>query len=88
MKKTPAIIKIVDVKYISGFKLSLRFSDGKINEVDFEPFLKNSLHPDVKKYLDQRQFSRFSVKDGELMWGDFDLIFPLADLYEKTVIGA
>ena len=86
MKRRAADLKITRVKHICDFTLLITFSDGKTNEVDFEPFLKSSLHPEVKKYLDQKKFSNFSLKNGDLMWGDFDLIFPITDLYQKAAV--
>lgn len=53
--------------------------------MDFGPFLKNSLHPEIRKFLNPKLFSRFTVENGELMWGDFDLIFPIMDLYENKI---
>jgi len=55
--------------------------------VDFEPFLRSSQHPDISKYLDLKRFRSFQCKNGELMWGDFDLIFPIADLYRNSITG-
>lgn len=86
MKKIPATIEITDAKYVRGYTLSLTFSDGKKHDVDFSPFLKSSQHPEVQKYLNQKQFKRYSISNGELMWGDFDLIFPVADLYENSIV--
>ena len=86
MKKIPAKLKINRVEYLGEFVLKLYFSDKKVNEVNFGPFLKSSLHPDVKKYLNKKQFKHYSLKDGDLMWGDFDLIFPISDLYNNSVI--
>lgn len=85
MKKIPATLEITDAKYLGDFKLAITFSDGKKHNVDFAPFLKRSQHPEVQKYLNQKEFTRYSIKDGELMWGDFDLIFPIADLYENQL---
>ncbi len=85
MKTSPKIIKIKDVKYSGGYSLRIKFSDETIREVDFEPFLKRSLHPEIRKYLKRKNFSNYIVKDGELMWGDFDLIFPISDLYKNSI---
>jgi hypothetical protein len=60
-------------------------SDGKENLVDFKPFLSKSLHPSIKKYLDENMFSNFSLTDGNLNWNDYDLIFPLSDLYNGQI---
>jgi hypothetical protein len=86
VSKIPATIEITDAKFASNFTLALTFSDGKKHCVDFASFLKTSQHPEVQKYLNPKQFKRYSIWNGDLMWGDFDLIFPVADLYQKTQI--
>ncbi len=80
-------LKIDSAKYLSDYVIRIRFSDGKEKLVDFKPFLSKSLHPSIKKYLDEKKFSNFSLTDGNLNWNDYDLIFPLSDLY-KGQIGA
>lgn len=84
MKKN-AILKIKSVEHIGRHKLTIVFSDGKVQAVDFGNFLKNSKNPEIRKYLNLRAFKKFTLKNGELMWGDFDLIFPIADLYENKL---
>lgn len=79
------ILKIESVEYLSGYKLKIDFSDGKKQVVDFGPFLENSGHTEVRKFLDLKKFKKYELNDGELMWGDFDLIFPLNDLYENNI---
>jgi len=49
--------------------------------VDFKPFLELSLHPSIKKYLEGKRFKEFKIVDGNLNWNDYDLIFPVEDLY-------
>ena len=78
-------LKIDSAKYLSDYAIRLRFSDGKENLVDFKPFLSKSLHPSIKKYLDENKFSNFSLTDGNLNWNDYDLIFPLSDLYNGEI---
>jgi hypothetical protein len=85
MKQSHKIIKVVEARYTGGFSLNIKFSDGKVHKVDFEPFLKKSLHPEIRKYLNREEFSHYTIRDGELMWGDFDLIFPVDDLYKNTI---
>jgi len=53
--------------------------------VDFKPFLFKSLHPSIKKYLNEGKFINFKIIDGNLNWNDYYLIFPVADLYEGYV---
>jgi Protein of unknown function (DUF2442) len=85
VKRSSKIIKIKKAEYLGGCALKLWFTDGMTQSVDFEPFLRNSLHSDIQKYLDRKHFTKFSLKDGELMWGDFDLIFPIMDLYKNSI---
>ncbi|HKK38452.1 MAG TPA: DUF2442 domain-containing protein [Cryomorphaceae bacterium] len=75
-------LKIDSAKYLSDYVIRLKFNDGKERLVDFKQFLSKSLHPSIKKYLDESKFSKFSLTDGNLNWNDYDLIFPISDLYE------
>ena len=78
-------LKIDSAKYLSDYAIRIRFSDGKERLVDFKPFLSKSLHPSIRKYLDENKFSNFSLTDGNLNWNDYDLIFPLSDLYNGQI---
>ena len=78
-------LKIDSAKYLSDYAIRIRFSDGNEKLVDFKPFLSKSLHPSIKKYLDENKFSNFSLTDGNLNWNDYDLIFPLSDLYNGQI---
>ena len=79
------IYEITSVEYAGTLKLRIDFNDGKSNVVDFEPFLRASKHPGIRKYLDKRRFKKFHLDQGLLMWGDFDLVFPMADLYDGKI---
>jgi len=35
--------------------------------------------------LDERKFKEFQIIDGNLNWNDYDLIFPIYDLYQGRV---
>ncbi len=74
-------LKIHSAKYLSDYAIRIRFSDGIDKVVDFKPFLSKSIHPSIKKYLDEKKFSNFNLIDGNLNWNDYDLIFPIWDLY-------
>jgi len=81
-----AVIDIIEAAYIPPYKIHLRFSDGAEQGIDFEPFLKKSAHPEIRKYLNTELFKGFSIVHGSLDWNDYDLCFPLHDLYEGTII--
>jgi hypothetical protein len=80
-RRMPKVVQIEAVRHISGYKLGIRFSDGHVSTVDFEPFLSGSPHPSIRAYLDLKRFKSFTLEDGVLHWNDFDLVFPMADLY-------
>ena len=52
---------------------------------DFEKFLKQSHHPEIRKYMNKRLFRQFSIAHGRLDRNDYDLCFPMQDLYEGTI---
>lgn len=79
------VIAIEQVDYQEGYVLHLTFSDGHEQRVDFEPFLRQSTNPHIRRYLDQNLFQQFTLADGDLFWHDYDLCFPIADLYEGQV---
>ena len=79
------LIEIKSAKYIGDYAIRVSFSDKTEKLIDFKPFLLNSLHPSIAKYLDENLFRQFKITDGNLNWNDFDLIFPIHDLYEGTI---
>ncbi|MGE0085312.1 MAG: DUF2442 domain-containing protein [Desulfococcaceae bacterium] len=72
-------------EHLGGYRLRLLFSDNRERMIDFEPFLSRSINPMIKKYLNPHEFRKFSVEYGDLTWNDYDLCFPLADLYEGKI---
>jgi len=78
-------LKIESAKYLSDYVIRIKFNDGSDKLVDFKPFLSKSLHPSIQKYLDEKMFSNFSITDGNLIWNDHDLIFPIWDLYNGNI---
>jgi len=86
--KTRAVkyLEIVQAGYVSGYKIRLTFNNGLVRVMDFEPFLRKVLNPDITKYRQLRNFKKFHLHYGDLMWGDFDTIFPIMDLYHGTIL--
>ena len=78
-------IEIKAANYIGDFAIRLLFSDGTKRLIDFKPFLEASLHPSIHKYLDENKFKQFDIVDGNLNWNNYDLIFPLEDLYKGVI---
>ena len=80
------IIDILSAEYAPPYTIHVCFSDGSEQTIDFEPFLRRAQHPDIRKYLDPSLFQTFTIINGRLDWNDYDLCFPLQDLYENTLI--
>jgi len=74
-------ISITDAKYLDNYKIKLKFNDKKENIIDLSDFILNSKHPDIQKYKDEELLKKFQLDYGELHWNDWELAFPIYDLY-------
>jgi hypothetical protein len=79
------LIEIRSANYIGDIAIRVFFNDGFNRLVDFKPFLESSLHPSIRKYLDETLFVQFEIIDGNLNWNDYDMIFPVGDLHEGKI---
>lgn len=79
-------INITTAEHVSDYTLRLSFDDGTVQTVDFKPFLSLSRHPDIRAYLEPARFAAYRIEYGELVWGDYDLCFPIADLYHNRLL--
>ena len=82
---TSATINIVTAEQVGDYCLHLSFNDGTEQTVDFKPFLSLSRHPDIRAYLEPARFAAFHIEYGELVWGDYELCFPIIDLYRNQL---
>jgi hypothetical protein len=80
-----AIINIIQANYLGRYSIELEFADGTRQKVNFEPFLKKSLHPEIRAFLNQDKFMQFRIEYGDLIWGDYELCFPVKDLYTNQI---
>ncbi len=83
----PEVVNILKAEIDGDYRLHLAFDDGKQQTIDFYPFLARAVHPDIRAYLDPGRFSEFAIQNGELVWGDYELCFPMADLYHNRILG-
>ena len=79
------VLEITNAEQFSRYALKFDFSDGTERVIDFEPFLKASRNPAIRAYLNPEKFSQFRLEYGDLVWDDYDLCFPIADLYEGEI---
>ena len=78
-------ISIINAKNISNYHILIEFNDGTEKFVDFSIFLLNAQHQSIKKYLNKKLFNSFQIIDGNLNWNDYDMIFPISDLYKGKI---
>jgi hypothetical protein len=79
-------LEVAEAKYVSDYKLLLTFNDGEVRVVDFGPFLEKARNPDTTDYRDLKKFKSFRIADGDLVWGDYQMIFPIMDLYCGSIL--
>jgi len=78
-------LMIISAQYPGDFAIRVRFNDGVEQLIDFKPFLKKSTHPQIRKYLNENEFKNFEIKEGNLNWNDYEMIFPVWDLYKGKI---
>lgn len=81
----PTYLEVTQAEYVSGYKVRVTFNDGTAQEVDFEPFLRKARNPDLTQYRQLRKFKSFHLHYGDLMWGDYEMIFPITDLHAGVI---
>jgi Protein of unknown function (DUF2442) len=75
-------VNIVSAEPAGGYRLWLTFSDSYKTLVDFAPLLERSMNPQTQQFLEMDKFLSFRLEWGNLVWGDYDLCFPIEELYE------
>lgn len=67
---------------VGNLSVHLSFSDNTSCTVNIGDFIRRHPHPQYNKYLDERYFSRFTLENGNIVWGkNWDLIFPIEELH-------
>jgi len=79
-------VDVTEAELAGAHRLRLDFSDGTQRVVDFGPFLRSSGHPEIRSFLEPEKFGSFRVEHGDLLWGDYEMCFPIADLYEGHIL--
>lgn len=79
-------LKIVEVRHIEGYTLAIKFDDGKESIVDFSEFLNSSRHRQIVKYKKIENFLAYTIINGDLVWNDYELCFPIYDLYMGEIV--
>ncbi|MBO9571381.1 MAG: DUF2442 domain-containing protein, partial [Chitinophagaceae bacterium] len=71
-------IAVADARHIDGYKVEIVFNDQKKKVVDFGTFLTTHSHPQYNKYKAEKNFKKFKIENGNIVWGkDWDMVFPV-----------
>ena len=77
---------IIKAEDKGNLTVSLTFSDNTMQTVDIGDFIRRHPHPQYNKYVDPKKFSRFTLDNGNIVWGkNSDMIFPIENLYKGTI---
>lgn len=77
---------VADAVYAGDHKIKIFFKDGTIKVVDFKPFIFNKyVHPIYKRYRKVSVFKKFEIDNGNLNWYDYEMIFPVEELYNGKI---
>lgn len=79
------VITVKKTKYLGDYVMRVYFSDGHEQVVDFKSFLKQSYHKSIRKYLNPKNFLDYKIKDGNINWNDYEMIFSIDDLYNGKI---
>ena len=76
-------LSVVSAKYVAPLSVEIGFSDGVTKVVNVGDFIRRHPHIQYNSYLDERKFKKFRIEMGNVVWGkNWDLIFPVQDLYD------
>jgi hypothetical protein len=83
--KEGIVVNVVRAECLGRHRLKITFSDGHVSIVDFGPFLRSSLNPETRRFIHVELFNNFDVIHGNLVWGDYEMCFPVDDIYEGHI---
>lgn len=78
-------IEIIKAEYCDNYNIKLEFMDKTTRVINFENFLKQAQNPLTRKYLEIKHFKEFTIEYGDLIWNDYELCFPIYDLYYDKI---
>ncbi len=77
---------ITNATNAGNLSVNLSFSDNTTRVVNIGDYIRRHPHPQYNKYLDERKFNRFTIENGNIVWGkNWDLMFPIEDLHSGVI---
>ena len=81
----PETIRITEAHYTTGYQIEMTFNDSSKQTINFEPYLIRSHVSNINKYLDKGKFTKFLLVDGNLLWKNIEMTFPIASLHAGKI---
>ena len=79
-------IYVTEAHYRHDYIVEIVFNDHTRQVVDFGPQIDKIQVPEYQKYRHIDHFKSFAIENGNLVWGqDWDLIFPVDQLYDNQI---
>ena len=79
-------IYIIKAEDAGNLNVCLYFSDNTVQTVNIGDFIRKHPHPQYNQDLDPHKLSRFSIENGNIVWGkNWDLVFPIEQLHAGIV---
>jgi hypothetical protein len=79
-------MKIINVKYLDGYKLEVLFDNKELKVADFETFLKKAKNPSITENLEPKKFKTVIVDTGFLSWNDGEMEITAESVYKDFCI--
>lgn len=81
-----ARLMITEAHSVGNLTVEMTFNDNTTQQINIGDFIHKHPHPQYDKYLDEKEFSKFVLDDGNIVWGeDWDLIFPIEQLHAGAI---
>lgn len=61
-----AMVRIAEVKALSGFRVELKLTNGEVVQRDLSPYLTGPIFDAIRE--DEDQFRRLRAEDGTVVW--------------------
>jgi hypothetical protein len=75
-------LNIVNAEYLNDYIVRLTFADNTVKDINFSNFLLTHSHPQYNRFRNLKNFRKFQLKNGNIVWGkNADLCFHEEELY-------
>lgn len=79
-------LRVIRAEYAGDVSLRIFFNDGTSRTVDFRSFILSHPHPQYNRYIEPKNFKKFTIEHGNVVWGkNWDMMFPIEQLYKGAI---